>query len=83
MIGLVGLDIAKDSFKAAFLCPDDQGQSHTTTPQTFAADRQEWQAFLSTGQDLPPQTWLVGLESSGPYTRLYLHHLQQLLIRCT
>ncbi|RME87342.1 MAG: hypothetical protein D6770_09580, partial [Anaerolineae bacterium] len=78
MIGFVGLDIAKDSFTAVFLWVDDQGQSHTTTPQTFAANRQGWEAFLSTWQDLPLQTWLVGLASSGPYTRLYLHHLQRL-----
>jgi len=78
MIGFVGLDIAKDSFTAAFLWVDPQGQTHTRSPQTFSADRQGWQAFLACWRTLPPQTWHVGLESSGPYTRLYLHHLQAL-----
>ena len=78
MIGFVGLDIGKDSFTAAFLWVDPQGQTHTRKPQTFSADQVGWHAFLACWRTLPPQTWHVGLESSGPYTLLYLHHLQSL-----
>lgn len=78
MLGFIGLDIAKDTFTAAFLWVDDQGQTHQHPARSFRADRQGWQAFLDLLHTLPPQDWQVGLESSGPYTRLYLHHLQRL-----
>ncbi len=76
MIGFVGLDIAKDTFTAAFLWVDEHGQTHSRPSQTFSADQKGWQAFVNLWEALPIQTWHVGLESSGPYTRLYLHHLQ-------
>jgi len=78
MLGFLGLDIGKDGFTAAFLWLGDDGQQHALKPHSFSADQAGWQAFLALWQSLPPTEWHVGLESSGPYTRLYLHHLQSL-----
>ena len=78
MLGFLGLDIGKDTFTAAFLWLGDDGERHTIEPHSFSADQAGWQAFLKLWQSQPPAAWHVGLESSGPYTRLYLHHLQTL-----
>ena len=78
MLGFVGLDIAKDTFTACFLLVENGGQVNSQTTQTFTADQPGWQAFLSVWQQMPAETWHIGLESSGPYTRLFLHHLQTL-----
>ncbi len=79
-LGLIGLDIAKDTFTAAFLLVDLD--THTLLGehiQTFPYDRQGWQAFLATWQRFAaPDFWLLGLEASGPYSALLEDHLLSL-----
>jgi len=74
--GFIGLDVAKDTFTAAFLVVDALSgviqQSHVAT---FSYDRPGWQRFLATWDTFQADFWWVGLEASGPYSALLEAHL--------
>ena len=88
MIGYLGIDVAKDTFTATFLTVDEQDNPIEETTATFPLDLTGWQSFrlsrarietfLESWKAQPASNWVVGLEASGPYTRLLLHHLQSL-----
>lgn len=77
--GFIGLDIAKDTFAAAFLLVDALSgtilQEHT---ETFSYDRPGWEAFLQTWNSFRADRWWIGLEASGPYSALLEAHLTRL-----
>lgn len=78
MIGYLGIDVAKDTFTATFLTVDDQNTPIEEITASFPLDLPGWQSFLETWQARAASDWVVGLEASGPYTRLLLHHLQSM-----
>ena len=77
--GFIGLDIAKDTFTAAFLLVDALSgtilQEHI---DTFTYDRPGWDAFLQTWNRFQADHWWLGLEASGPYSALLEAHLTRL-----
>ncbi len=78
-LGCLGLDVAKDSFTAAFLVVDLTSRHILTEHiETFSYDRQGWQAFLARWQRFSADFWLLGLEASGPYSALLEDHLLHL-----
>ena len=77
MTGFIGIDVAKDSFTAAFLITNKLNIAQETI-LSFSVDQNGWQSFMKTWQSLPAQNWIVGLEASGPYSQLLLRHLQTL-----
>ena len=78
-MGFIGLDIAKDSFTAAFLILDTHThQILTQHTDTFSYDRQGWQDFLHTWNCFSAHSWVIGLEASGPYSALIEDHLLDL-----
>lgn len=78
MIGYLGIDVAKDTFTASFLTVDDQDNPVEEITASFPLDLSGWQSFRESWQARAAADWLVGLEASGPYTRLLLHHLRSL-----
>jgi len=77
--GFVGIDIAKDTFTAAFLRVDAL-QGHILSEQVadFPYTQEGWQHFLQTWQTFQADRWWVGLEASGPYSALLETHLSRL-----
>ena len=77
--GFIGLDIAKDTFTAAFLVVDAlSGEMLHDHVQTFSYDRAGWEAFLQTWSRFQAHRWWLGLEASGPYSALLEAHLTRL-----
>jgi len=77
--GYLGIDVAKDSFTVCFLLVDE-AQDHILSQETatFSMDQPGWLAFRTQWQALPTSSWTVGLEASGPYSRLLEAHLAPL-----
>ncbi len=79
VLGFLGLDIAKDTFTAAFLLVDALSgaviQEHI---ETFSYDRPGWEDFLATWRSFHADRWWLGLEASGPYSALLEAHLTRL-----
>jgi transposase len=77
--GFIGLDVAKDTFTAAFLIVDAlSGQILHEQIATFSYDHPGWQRFLATWEPLHADFWWIGLEASGPYSALLEAHLLRL-----
>jgi len=77
--GFIGLDIAKDTFTAAFLLVDAlSGAILHEHIETFTYDRPGWEAFLDTWNTFHADRWWLGLEASGPYSALLEAHLTRL-----
>lgn len=79
MKGYIGIDLAQETFTAAFLATNDQGQESQDT-LTFEVTTEGWQSFCQKLEEFasPLEQVLIGLESSGPYTALLLAHLLSL-----
>jgi len=77
--GFIGLDIAKDTFTAAFFIVDAlSGAILHEHIETFTYDRAGWEAFLDTWNTFHADRWWLGLEASGPYSALLEAHLTRL-----
>jgi hypothetical protein len=74
--GFIGLDVAKDTFTAAFRVVDAlSGAIQQSHLETFSYDLPGWQRFLATWDTFQADFWWVGLEASGPYSALLEAHL--------
>ena len=75
--GFIGIDVSKDTFTVAFLLVDSSQQTvlHEEV-HIFSYNQAGWKAFLETWNLIPAHSWYLGLEASGPYSKLLEAHLQ-------